>query len=497
MRYQSTRGYSETASAAEAIIEGIAPDGGLYVPNEAVLPFKLDQLPATDYRELAKTIFTPFLTGFDNDELDDAVNNAYSPAKFNHPSVTPLHILDEKLSVLELWHGPTAAFKDIALQLLPYLMRLAIRQSGENKEIVILTATSGDTGKSALEGFKNIPGIKIIVYYPETGVSEIQKLQMTTQEGNNVAVAAVKGNFDDAQNGVKALFNDHQLAKTLAGAGKRLSSANSINWGRLLPQIVYYFASYLELVKRGLRSGEKVNFVVPTGNFGNILAGYYAYRLGLPVNRLICAANRNNVLSDFIGSGTYNCRRPLHQTLSPSMDILISSNLERLLFELSNQDPELVNSWMEKLKQKGEYTVNEAVHQKIRELFWSGYADDQKTSATIADVYGQHNYLIDTHTAVGRAVLNDYWEQEADGRPVVILSTASPYKFTGSVTRAIMGRRFNQNQSETELVKVLSVETGTTVPASLTGLAEKEIKHKQVIVPLAMRDHLLEILGTG
>jgi threonine synthase len=497
MRYQSTRGYSETASAAEAIIEGIAPDGGLYVPTETIPPFRLDQLPATDYRELAKTIFTPFLTGFDGGELDDAINNAYSPAKFNHPSVTPLHILDEKLSVLELWHGPTAAFKDIALQLLPYLMRLAIRQSGENKEIVILTATSGDTGKSALEGFKNIPGIKIIVYYPETGVSEIQKLQMTTQEGNNVAVAAVKGNFDDAQNGVKALFNDHQLSKTLAGAGKRLSSANSINWGRLLPQIVYYFAAYLELVKRGLRSGEKVNFVVPTGNFGNILAGYYAYRLGLPVKRLICAANRNNVLSDFIGSGTYNCRRPLHQTLSPSMDILISSNLERLLFELSNQDPEPVNSWMEKLKQKGEYTVNEAVHQKIRELFWSGYADDQKTSATIADVYGQHNYLIDTHTAVGRAVLNDYWEQEADGRPVVILSTASPYKFTGSVTRAIMGSRFNQNLSETELIKVLSVETGTTVPASLTGLEEKEIKHKQVIAPSAMRNHLLEILGTG
>jgi threonine synthase len=495
MRYKSTRGYSETASAAEAIIEGIAPDGGLYVPTDTVLPFKLDQLPTADYRELARTIFTPFLAGFDSGELNDAVNKAYSPAKFNHPAVTPLHILDEKLSVLELWHGPTAAFKDIALQLLPYLMRLAIRQSGEEKEIVILTATSGDTGKSALEGFKNIPGIKIIVYYPETGVSEIQKLQMTTQEGRNVAVAAVKGNFDDAQNGVKALFNDSQLAATLAGAGKRLSSANSINWGRLLPQIVYYFAAYLELVKRGLHSGEKVNFVVPTGNFGNILAGYYAYRLGLPINRLICAANRNNVLSDFIGSGTYNCHRPLHQTLSPSMDILISSNLERLLFELSNQDPELVNSWMEKLKQKGEYTVNEAVHQKIRELFWSGYADDQKTSATIADVYGQHNYLIDTHTAVGRAVLGEYWEQEGDGRPVVILSTASPYKFTGSVTRAIMGNRFNHNLSETELIKVLSVETGTTVPANLTGLEEKAIKHKQVIATSAMRDHLLEVLG--
>ena len=497
MRYQSTRGYQDRASAAEAIIEGIAPDGGLYVPAESFSPFELDQLPATDYRELAKTIFTPFLTGFENDGLKDALNKAYGPDKFDHPDITPLHILDEKLSVLELWHGPTSAFKDIALQLLPYLMRLAIRQRGEEKEIVILTATSGDTGKSALEGFKDIPGIKIIVYYPETGVSEIQKLQMTTQEGENVFVAAVKGNFDDAQNGVKTLFNDSPLAATLAGAGKRLSSANSINWGRLLPQIVYYFAAYLELVKRGLRSGEKVNFVVPTGNFGNILAGYYAYRLGLPVNRLICAANRNNVLSDFIGTGTYNCRRPLHQTLSPSMDILVSSNLERLIFELSNRDAELVNSWMGQLKQNGEYTVNDEVHQKIKELFWSGYADDQKTSATIADVYNHHNYLIDTHTAVGRAVLADYWEQETDNLPTVILSTASPYKFTGSVTRAILGNRFNQYLSETELLKVLSSETGTTVPANLADLAEKEIKHKQVIAPSAMRDHLLKILGDG
>jgi len=495
MRYQSTRGYVQTASAAEAIIEGIAPDGGLYVPTETGPPFHLDQMPATDYRQLAKTIFTPFLTGFDKEALADAVNKAYGPDKFDHPAVTPLHILNEKLSVLELWHGPTSAFKDIALQFLPLLMRLAIRQSGENKEIVILTATSGDTGKSALEGFKDIPGIKIIVYYPETGVSEIQKLQMTTQEGKNVVVAAVKGNFDDAQNGVKTLFNDPLLSETLAGAGKRLSSANSINWGRLLPQIVYYFEAYLELVKKGLSSGEKVNFVVPTGNFGNILAGYYAYRLGLPVNRLICAANRNNVLSDFINSGIYNCRRLLYQTLSPSMDILISSNLERLLFELSNHDTELVNCWMRQLKQDGEYTVTPDVHQKMSELFWSGYADDQKTIETIADVYSQYNYLIDTHTAVGRAVLTDYWEQEADGLPAVILSTASPYKFTGSVTKAILGNRFNQDLSETELLKVLSAETGTAVPANLADLEQKEAKHKQVIAPTAMRDHLLETLN--
>jgi len=495
MRYQSTRGYVQTASAAEAIVEGIAPDGGLYVPTETVPPFVLEQLPATDYRELARTIITPFLTGFDQDTLTGAITEAYGPQKFDHPAVTPLHILDEKLAVLELWHGPTCAFKDIALQLLPYLVRLAIRQNGEEKEIVILTATSGDTGKSALEGFKNIPGIRIIVYYPETGVSEIQKLQMTTQEGNNVFVIAVKGNFDDAQNGVKTLFNDSQLSGTLADFSKRLSSANSINWGRLLPQIVYYFAAYLELVKRGLRSGEKVNFVVPTGNFGNILAGYYSCRLGLPVNRLICATNRNNVLSDFINGGIYNCRRPLHQTLSPSMDILVSSNLERLLFELSNRDAELVGGWMGQLKQKGEFRVTAEVYRKIRELFWSGSADDQKTIETVADVYSRHNYLIDTHTAVGRAVLAGYRKQETDHLPAVILSTASPYKFAGSVSKAILGSRFNPTLSETELIKVLSAQTGTTVPANLANLELKEIKHQQVIAPNEMRDHLLKTLN--
>jgi threonine synthase len=494
LHYRSTRGYVQTTSAAKAIIEGIAPDGGLYVPVESVPPFKLDQLPANDYQELAKRIIAPFLSGFDRDALADAVAKTYSPDKFDHPAVTPLHILNEKLAVLELWHGPTYAFKDIALQLLPHLMRLAIRQNGEEMEIVILTATSGDTGKSALEGFKDIPGIRIIVYYPETGVSKIQKLQMTTQEGSNVAVFAVKGNFDDAQNGVKGLFNDRTLAKTLEATGKRLSSANSINWGRLLPQIVYYFSAYLELVKKGLELGKKINFVVPTGNFGNILAGYYAYRLGLPVNRLICAANRNNVLSDFINSGTYNCHRTLYQTLSPSMDILISSNLERLLFELSNQDTEMVNSWMKQLKQEGEYSITKKVHHKIRNLFWSGYADDQKTIETIADVYSHHGYLIDTHTAVGRAVLDQYLEQETDCLPAVILSTASPYKFTGSVAKAILGGRFNYGFSEIELMRVLARESGTTVPANLARLEQKEVKHKQVIAPAEMRNHLLKTL---
>jgi len=494
MYYRSTRGYVETTTAAEAIIEGIASDGGLYVPTEQIAPFRLDQLPVNDYHKLAETICLPYLSGFEKDEIRGALTRAYDQDKFDHPAITPLQILDERLAVLELWHGPTYAFKDIALQLLPHLMRLALQQSGESKEIVILTATSGDTGKSALEGFRNIPGIRIIVYYPERGVSEIQKLQMITQEGNNLNVIAVKGTFDDAQKGVKTLFNDRDLIATLAAAGVKLSSANSINWGRLLPQIVYYFSAYLSLVEKGLKPGKKINFVVPTGNFGNILAGYYAFRLGLPVNRLICAANRNNVLSDFINSGTYNCRRTLHQTISPSMDILVSSNLERLLFELSNQDAGLVSSWMEQLQREGSYQVTPEVHHKIEEIFWSGYADDQKTIETISKVYKLHGYLIDTHTAVGQAVLDQYLEQETDHLPAVILSTASPYKFSGSVSRAILGSRFNSGSSEIELMKALAKESGTVVPSNLADLDQKTVKHKQVIAPMAMRNHLLEIL---
>lgn len=496
MRYHSTRGYAKQVTAAEAIIEGIAPDGGLYVPTEKISPFSLEELPYNNYKDLAEKIFKPYLTGFGADELADAVASAYNENSFDHPAITPLHRLDDRLSILELWHGPTYAFKDIALQLLPYLMRLAISQRGEEKEIVILTATSGDTGKSALEGFRDVPGVKIIVYYPETGVSEIQKLQMTTQKGKNVAVIAVEGNFDDAQNGVKALFNDRSLAATLTGAGKMLSSANSINWGRLLPQIVYYFAAYLELVdNKAINSGDKINFVVPTGNFGNILAGFYARQLGLPVNRLICAANRNNVLSDFIESGSYNSRRPLHQTLSPSMDILISSNLERLLFELSDHDAELVLSWMDSLKQNGEYRVTEEVFRQIKELFWSGYADDQATTEFIADTYRRYHYLIDTHTAVGKAVLAQYTKEIDDGFPVVILSTASPYKFTGSVARAILGESYKPDLAETALMNILASETGTRVPKNLANLEQKPVKHKQVIAPEAMRPHLLEMLG--
>ncbi len=495
MHYYSTRNQGEFTTAANAIKRGLAPDGGLYVPAERVEPFKAVDIPTGSYNDLASQIFRLFLTDFEPSSLENAVAAAYNEANFDHPAITPLHKLSADLFVMELWHGPTYAFKDIALQILPHFMHTAVRTTGENKEIVILTATSGDTGKSALEGFSNVPNTRIIVYFPEDGVSEVQQLQMTTQDGDNVAVAAVKGNFDDTQNGVKELFNDHKLAEKLAKSGYRLSSANSINWGRLLPQIVYYFTAYRELLVRGeLKPEEKVNFVIPTGNFGNILAGYYARELGLPVNRLICAANRNNVLSDFINTGQYLSRRPLHRTCSPSMDILVSSNLERLLFELTDHESGQVTKWMEQLSKYGEYHLDPITLQKLQDLFWADCADDRETLQTISDTYRDFHYLIDTHTAVGRAVLEKYRTAEKDSCRSVLLSTASPFKFSGSVIKALFGENQYRNKSELEMLEILSRETGNPVPPNLASLHEKPAKHKQVIERQDMRDHLLDAL---
>ncbi len=496
MRYYSTRNQTESITAAEAIKRGLSAEGGLFVPAERAAPFVMDNLPAGDYRKIATTIIKLFLSGYSSAQVEEAVNYAYTPDNFDHPDITPLQKLTEDLYVLELWHGPTCAFKDIALQILPQLLRTAVQITGEKSDLVILTATSGDTGKSALEGFRDVEGIKIIVYFPEKGVSEIQKLQMITQEGNNVGIAAVRGNFDDTQTGVKEIFNDRKLAEKLEQAGYRLSSANSINWGRLLPQIVYYFSAYQNLIDRKkLSAGETINFVVPTGNFGNILAGYYARQLGLPVNRLICASNRNNVLSDFIQSGVYNSRRSLHRTISPSMDILISSNLERLLFELTGHDSEKVTSWMKQLQETGEYVVDRETLRRLKELFWADYADDEETIQVIKDTYHRHKYLIDTHTAVGKAVLSKYRNREEDNCLNVVLSTASPYKFTGSVVRALFDHNRFKDSSELDLLKILSRETGTPVPASLVDLDKKPIKHNQVISRDSMRDHLLSSLN--
>lgn len=495
MRYYSTRNQGNYTSSAEAIKQGLAPDGGLYVPSSRAVPFKTDNLPAGSYNEIAAAVFKLFLTDFDSADLEKAIAAAYNEANFAHPSITPLRKLSADLFMMELWHGPTCAFKDIALQILPHLLNTAVRITGEQSEIVILTATSGDTGKSALEGFSNVPNTKIIVYFPAGGVSEVQQLQMTTQEGRNVGVAAVHGNFDDTQNGVKEIFNDRRLTGQLAEAGYRLSSANSINWGRLLPQIVYYFAAYHDLVSSGdLRPGDMINFVVPTGNFGNILAGYYARELGLPVNRLICAANSNNVLSDFINTGIYQSRRPLHRTCSPSMDILVSSNLERLLFELTDHQAGVITGWMEQLMKNGEYKLDKGTLTKLQDLFWADYADDRETLQTIADTYREFDYLIDTHTAVARAVLRKYRAREEDGCLSVILSTANPFKFSGSVIRALYDSEMYRGVSELDLLNILSLKTNNPVPPGLAALAGKPVKHKQVIERHNMRDHLLSTL---
>jgi threonine synthase len=495
MHYYSTRGKSKYATASETIIKGLAPDGGLYVPAEVVTPFAPDNIPGGVYIDLAPTIFKPFLTDYDEDEIKTMVQAAYSQKVFDHPEVTPVIRLSDQLHVLELWHGPTSAFKDIALQLLPRLLTSALNKSGAKTEVVILTATSGDTGKSALEGFRDVPGIRIFVYYPKNGVSEVQMLQMTTQEGRNVEVAAVEGNFDDAQAGVKQIFNDHRLAVKLAKDGYQLSSANSINWGRLLPQIVYYFYAYSDLAGKGIiETGEQINFVVPTGNFGNILAGYYARQLGLPIHRLICAANSNNILSDFINSGLYMSRRPLHLTLSPSMDILISSNLERLLFEISGHDAELISSLMQNLADRGEYSIGQETLTKLQQLFWSDFANDSETLKAIATTYTDCNYLIDTHTAVGKAVLDKYLARTNDSHHSVLLSTANPFKFAGSVIQALFGRSRFDRISELELINILARETGNPVPHNLTGLDQKPVIHKQVIARENMHDHLLSNL---
>lgn len=496
MYYQSTRGQTGHVLSTEAIIRGIAPDGGLYVPLSEITPLAVDKLPADSYQSLAMAILKLFLTDFNNAEIEGAITAAYNSRCFDDARITPLKLLSKELAVMELWHGPTYAFKDIALQILPHLLIKAMEKRGEQTEIVILTATSGDTGKSALEGFRDVEGVRIIVFFPHNGVSEIQKLQMVTQEGGNVSVAAVEGNFDDTQNGVKEIFNNRTLSRKLHHAGYQLSSANSINWGRLLPQIVYYFRAYQNLIdQKAIRREQKVNFVVPTGNFGNILAGYYAFKLGLPINRLICASNSNHVLTDFINSGIYNSSRKLKQTLSPSMDILISSNLERLLFELTDQDSQKTKTWMEELKSGGKYQVDTGTLKRLQELFRADSSDDRETVETIASVYKSYQYLVDPHTAVGLNVWEKYRNRSGDTSPTVVLSTASPYKFAGSVLQAIRGGLLKEDLSELEMLSHLARETGTAVPPNLANLGEKAIRHKTIIARGKMSDHVLNVLS--
>ena len=480
MQYQSTRDKSIVTTSAEAIKMGISPDGGLFVPQEmpALSHDQILALAELNYNARAVEILKLFLTDFTSDEIKECVDKAYNKEKFETENIAPIYKLNNEVYFLELWHGPTCAFKDMALQILPHLLTKSLSKTGEDKEIVILVATSGDTGKAALEGFKNVEGTRIIVFYPDKGVSEIQKLQMITQEGNNVAVAAVEGNFDDTQNGVKAIFTDEAYKGLLEEKNYKFSSANSINWGRLVPQIIYYFSAYADLLKNEeITPEEKINVVVPTGNFGNILAAYYAKEMGLPIHKLICASNANNVLTEFINTGVYNRKRAFMTTTSPSMDILISSNLERLLFSITGQDCARLRHWMQELKDNGRYEIADVTKQKMKELFWAGYCDDEETFKTIKETAQNDSYVIDTHTAVGKNVYDQYVQETDDRTKTIIASTASPFKFTQSVITALMSEEVLQGKTEFELLEILSEKSGVRTPKSLSELDEKAILH--------------------
>ena len=479
LKYSSTRGKAAIVASAEAIIQGLAVDGGLFVPEEmpkADLDF-IAGMRQLSYEERAARILGLFLTDYTSKELAGCIARAYGDGKFDDVRIAPVHALKE-FPVLELWHGPTSAFKDMALQLLPQLLQTALKKMGEDAEILILVATSGDTGKAALEGFADVDQIKILVFYPTGGVSKIQNLQMCTQKGANVRVVAVKGNFDDAQNGVKEIFSDKAFGEKLASENVKLSSANSINWGRLVPQIVYYFSAYADLLEKGMiAAGEAIDFCVPTGNFGDILAGYYAKRMGLPVAKLICASNSNNVLTDFLQTGVYDKKRDFYKTISPSMDILISSNLERLLYH-ETQDAALVRGWMEELAATGRYEVGETVLQNLKETFWAGWVDDAATKETIREVYEKEHYVLDTHSAVAYRVAQAYKKETGSKRPLVVVSTASPYKFNESVLDALGEDRAGLDEFA-QLDKLASLNE-SPIPQGLASLKTAEILHRAV-----------------
>ena len=485
MLYHSTRNKNHIADSAQAVLNGLAPDGGLYVP--AVLP-EVDVAACLQEStmDMAARIIGAMLP--DVPDMPELVRRAYT-GKFQTQELTPT-VDTGKFTVLELFRGPTSAFKDVALCMLPQLLTRAKTVKGMQEDILILTATSGDTGKAALAGFQDVDGVKICVFYPDGGVSKVQRAQMVTQEGSNVAVCAVTGNFDDAQTGVKNIFAAGVEGRLPDGNRCRLSTANSINIGRLAPQITYYFKAYADLLKRGqIAMGDEVNFSVPTGNFGDILAGYLAKKLGLPVGRLICASNANNVLTDFIRTGTYDRRRPLHKTISPSMDILVSSNLERLLYLMSG-DTELVAELMGKLNTQGSYTVPEELKNAIGEEFWAGCCDDAGAGETIRKVWQEQNYLCDTHTATGWAVAEQYVAESGDTRPMVVLSTASPYKVPAAVLSALEETTQTDEFRQMERLEQL---TGVPIPENLRGLEQKKERHTGVIEKDEMLRYVMEI----
>ena len=487
--YKSTRGNGETVTASQAILKGLSDDGGLFVPTSIpALDVPMEKLAAMSYQEVAYEVMSRFLTDFTEDELKNCIANAYD-AKFDTEEIAPLTKADG-VYYLELFHGATIAFKDMALSILPHLMTTAAKKNGVKNEIVILTATSGDTGKAAMAGFADVPGTRIIVFYPKNGVSPIQEKQMVTQKGKNTHVVAIHGNFDDAQTGVKKMFNDKELGKELADKGFQFSSANSINIGRLVPQVVYYVYAYANLVKNGeIADGEKINVTVPTGNFGNILAAFYAKQMGLPIAKLICASNENKVLFDFFRTGVYDKRRPLLKTTSPSMDILVSSNLERLLYLLSG-DTALVSGLMNELNREGVYTVPGALLATIQREFWAACCDDAKAQEIMSRVYRDWGYLCDPHTASGWAAAEEYTSQTGDNRPMVVLSTASPYKFPTAVLTAVGG---DTSGSEFDQMARLSAMTGIPIPKNLAGLQGKPERHTGVINKEDMLDYVLHL----
>jgi len=485
-----------SVSSAEAIAQGISADGGLFVP--ASIPelsaADFDALKHLPYAERAARLFKLYLTDFTDEELRECTHNAYETGNFETPNVQEIATLADGSMLLELWHGPTCAFKDMALQILPHFLTRSIKKTGIDREVVILTATSGDTGKAALAGFQDVPGTRIMVFYPEDGVSSMQKRQMQTQEGANVRVCAVKGNFDDCQNGVKAIFTDPDMQAALAANGMQFSSANSINWGRLVPQIVYYVSAYVTMLEKGiLENGQGFALTVPTGNFGNILAAWYAKQMGVPIRHLVCASNINKVLSDFIRTGVYDRNRDFHATISPSMDILISSNLERLLYHMTGEDDAQIRAWFDALKSEGRYEIPVELQHRIQAEFSGAFYDDAQTKATIGKVFSENGYLSDTHTAVGISAARDYQAASAEKLPMLIASTANPYKFGAAVLEAIGGAA--DGADEYAVLDLLQEKSGMAIPKALAELKSKQVRFSDSVAQDAMAAYVKQQLG--
>ena len=490
--YKSTRDAEKTVTASQAILKGLADDGGLFVPvSIPKLPVSLGELKEMTYQEIAYTVMKEFLTDFTEEELKNCIAKAYD-SKFDTEEIAPLAKVEDAY-YLELFHGATIAFKDMALSILPHLLTTSAKKNQVKNEIVILTATSGDTGKAALAGFADVEGTKIIVFYPKNGVSRVQELQMVTQKGDNTSVVAIHGNFDNAQSGVKAMFENKELEKELNEAGYQFSSANSINIGRLVPQVVYYVYAYAKLLQNEeIAEDEEINVVVPTGNFGNILAAYYAKNMGIPIAKLICASNENKVLYDFFQTGTYDRNREFVLTTSPSMDILISSNLERLIYKISGEDARKDTDLMTELKTKGSYAITGEMKANLAD-FAAGYATEEQVAKTIHDIYEDTGYVMDTHTAVAATVYKAYREDSKDDRKTVIASTASPYKFAGSVMSAIDPKY--KGQDDFKLIEELQKVSGTEIPNAIKEIMNAQIRHNMECDVDQMEQTVKNILG--